>query len=80
MNLRNHSTFHQIPLKAVSIFPLVAIPQRVIKGIYERQNSYKFTCKNLQINHEYDLKVIGVLRLVINATVSPWFFIHNKYM
>lgn len=60
MNVRSHSTFHQIPLKAISIFPLVAIPYRVIKGIYEAPNSYKFMCKNPQMNHEYDLKLTGV--------------------
>lgn len=60
MNVRSHSTFHQIPLKAISIFPLVALPCRVIKGIYEPPNSYKCMCKNPQMNHEHELGVTGV--------------------
>lgn len=60
MNVRSHSTFHQIPLKTISIFPLVALPCRVIKGIYEPLNSYKCMFKNPQMNRERELGVNGV--------------------
>jgi len=61
MNVRSHSTFHQIPLKAISIFlfPLVALPCRVIKGIYESRNSYKCMCKNPQMNYKHGSRVTG---------------------